>query len=322
MQTKTISKVIKKKLTEWLETITDEKLRDKVKENILVSGGSITSMFLNLPVNDYDIYIQDRDVLMELVKYYVNDYRSNILILDGKNKEEHIHPQSSLDRVESIEGAFSSSMRNLKDDQIKLFITTGNGGLKVNELIEKDKLNYTPLFFSPNAISLSNQLQIVIRFFGNAEQIHKTFDFIHATNYFTFKEGLVINKEALESTLTRQLKYQGSHYPVTSIIRAKKFLKRGWNINAGELLKIMFQISLLDLQNPDVLEEQLLGVDVAYFDRLIIILRSIHNKKKEDLNIDRLMTPEYFNELIDKVFNESEDDNDNEEESKTLTEQN
>ena len=34
------------------------------------------------------------------------------------------------------------------------------------------------------------------------------------------------------------------------------------------------------------------------------------------------MTPEYFNELIDKVFNESEDDNDNEEESKTLTEQN
>jgi hypothetical protein len=195
-------------------------------------------------------------------------------------------------------------MRNLQDDQIKLFIKTGNGGLRVNETMEKEKLNYTPLFFSPNAISLSNQLQIVIRFFGDAETIHKTFDFIHATNYFTFEEGLVTNKEALESILTKQLKYQGSFYPLTSIIRAKKFLKRNWNINAGELLKIMFQISLLDLQNPDVLDEQLVGIDVVYFERLIIILRSIKEKKKE--GYDELMTPEYFNSIIDKVFNEDD----------------
>jgi len=309
MQIKTINKVIKNKLTEWLETITDEKIRKKVKDNILVSGGSITSLFLNLPVNDYDIYIQDRDVLMELVKYYVKDYDKDILILDGKNRQEHIHASSSLERVEEIEGAFSSAMRNLKDDQIKLFIKTGNGGHKVNEDKEKDKLNYTPLFFSPNAISLSNDLQIVIRFFGNAEQIHKTFDFIHATNYFTFEHGLVTNKEALESILTKQLKYQGSHYPITSVIRTKKFLKRGWNINAGELLKMMFQISLLDLQNPDVLEEQLIGVDVAYFERLIIILRSINERNEDRKEEDkRLMTPEYFNEIIDKVFNESDID--------------
>ncbi len=307
MQVKTISKNIKSKLNEWLETITDEKLRKKVKDNILVSGGSITSLFLNLPVNDYDIYIQNRDVLMDLVKYYVNG-NSNILILDGKNRQEHIHPASSLERVESIEGAFSSAMRNLKDDQIKLFITTGNGGLRVNEDTAKDKLNYTPLFFSPNAISLSNDLQIVIRFFGNAEEIHKTFDFIHATNYFTFKDGLVTNKEAVESILTKQLRYQGSFYPITSIIRAKKFLKRGWNINAGELLKIMFQISMLNLQNPDVLEEQLIGVDVGYFNRLIIILRSIYDKKKESDKEDELMSPEYFNEIIDKVFNEDDSD--------------
>ena len=303
MQIKTISKIIKAKLTEWLETITDEELRKRVKSNILVSGGSITSMFLGIPVNDYDIYLKDRAVLYDLTKYYVKDY-NDIIILDGNNRKEHIAENSSLERVESIEGSFSSAMRNLQDDQIKLFIKTGNGGLRVNETMEKEKLNYTPLFFSPNAISLSNQLQIVIRFFGDAETIHKTFDFIHATNYFTFEEGLVTNKEALESILTKQLKYQGSFYPLTSIIRAKKFLKRNWNINAGELLKIMFQISLLDLQNPDVLDEQLVGIDVVYFERLIIILRSIKEKKKE--GYDELMTPEYFNSIIDKVFNEDD----------------
>jgi hypothetical protein len=315
MQVKTISKTIKSKLTEWLETITDEELRKQVKENILVSGGSITSMFLNMPVNDYDIYIQDRGVLHKLIKYYVRDYCKQILILDGNNREEHINERSSLERVESLEGAFSSAIRNLKDEQIKLFIMSGNGGLRVNEEIEKDKLNYTPLFFSPNAISLSNDIQIVIRFFGDAETIHKTFDFIHATNYFTFETGLVTNKEALESILTKQLKYQGSFYPITSIIRTKKFLKRNWNINAGELLKIMFQISHLDLQNPDVLEEQLIGVDVAYFERLIIILRSIQDNKKENGKVDEYMTPEYFNNIIDKVFNE--DDNEEEENSVT-----
>ena len=112
---------------------------------------------------------------------------------------------------------------------------------------------------------------------------------------------MVTNIAALESILTRTLKYQGSHYPVTSIIRAKKFIKRGFNIGAGELLKIMFQISQLDLSNPDVLEEQLIGVDVAYFEILIIALRG-----KFSSDEDFKLNTEYFNELVDKIFNENE----------------
>ena len=115
MQIKTISKTIKAKLIEWLETITDEKLRKRVKDNILVSGGSITSLFLNLPVNDYDIYIQDRDVLMDLVKYYVNN-NNDILVLDGTNRTEHCKVE--LEYVEKGIGSFSSAIRNLKDDQV------------------------------------------------------------------------------------------------------------------------------------------------------------------------------------------------------------
>jgi hypothetical protein len=39
------------------------------------------------------------------------------------------------------------------------------------------------------------------------------------------------------------------------------------------MLKMMFQVSDLDLKNPDVLEEQLIGVDIAYFSTLIEVLR-------------------------------------------------
>ena len=169
--------------------------------------------------------------------------------------------------------------------------------LKNNQL---KNLSFT-LYFSPNAISLSDNLQIVLRFWGTAEKIHETFDFVHATNYFTFKDGLIRNISAIESILTKQLKYQGSHYPVTSIIRAKKFIKRGFNITAGELLKIMFQISNFDLSDPDVLEEQLIGVDVAYFELLITALR---NKSENDPKFK--LSSEYFNKLIDKIFNETE----------------
>ena len=59
-------------------------------------------------------------------------------------------------------------------------------------------------------------------------------------------------------------------------------LERGFNISALEQLKIMFQISQLDLTDPNVLEEQLIGVDVAYFSMLINMLRKDEDNKPID----------------------------------------
>jgi len=189
---------------------------------------------------------------------------------------------------------------NLKPDQIKLDI------LSVGEKFEVDKVDangsnlYNVVFLSQNAISLTNDIQIVLRFSGSPEEIHKNFDFIHATNYFTFKDGLVLNLEAMSSLITKDLRYQGSLYPVTSIIRVKKFTNRGWTMGAGEMLKIIFQTSLLKLTDIQVLEEQLIGVDIAYFGLLIEALRPVSSEK---------LTVNFMNTLIDKIFNEHEDDN-------------
>jgi len=292
MQAKTIKKTIKNKLNEWLQTI-PKNIREDVKNNIVVSGGSICSLFLKEQVNDYDIYLQDIEVLRKLTNFYTEDF-GDIIVLDGREKETILKNESERLGIKGV------SIQNLKDNQIKLYFNSKNGGIKVNESVEKEKLNYTPLFFSPNAISLSNDIQIVLRFNGTVEEIHKTFDFIHATNYFTFKDGLVTNTKALESLLSKQLYYQGSQYPITSIIRIKKFLKKGWNISAGEMLKIMFEISELNLSNISTLEEQLIGVDVAYFGVLIEILR---NKLSDESFI---LTVDYLKALIDRVFDEED----------------
>jgi len=218
----------------------------------------------------------------------------------GKDKDKLIKEYFP-DDVKELTSDSRIFFENLKEDQVKIWCNKESN--KIVENVEEGLLKYKPKYFSSNAISLTDKIQIVLRFTGNNEEIHKNFDFIHATNYFTFKDGLVTNVKALESLLTKQLVYQGSLYPVTSILRAKKFIKRGWNIGAGEYLKIMFQISQLDLTDFNVLEEQLSGVDVAYFQLLVDILR---DKKSKDPKFE--LSYEFLCSLLMKVFDENDDE--------------
>jgi hypothetical protein len=149
-----------------------------------------------------------------------------------------------------------------------------------------------------NAISLHGDIQIITRFVGEPEDIHENYDFIHTTNWYTQNDGLVLNQDALESILARELRYVGSLYPICSLFRIKKFINRGWTVTAGEMLKIAWDINNLDLNNMNVLYDQLIGVDAAYFHELIDIL-----KKKSDKELDRT----YLFEAINRVFDEKSD---------------
>ena len=299
MQEKTIKDIISKKMDEWLQTITDSELRNDTRKNIIVTGGCIATLFLGEPVNDFDVYIEDINVLERIIQYYIKGTSAEMF--DGRMKQKLVDQlesdYSKLDKetYDELQFAKKISLNNLKEDQLKLFFH-GNAGAEYKPENDKDgnPISYQLAFLSPNAISLTDDLQIVIRFHGDAKEIHKNYDFVHATNYFTFKDGLVTNVPALTSLLTKQLKYQGSLYPVTSVIRLKKFLKRGFNVNAGEIFKIIFQCSLLDLTNPEVLEEQLIGVDIAYFNTFIDALRDVKSDK-----IDYT----YISKIIDRIFN-------------------
>jgi len=298
MQIKTIKKAIRSKMEEWVDSIEDKDLGAEVAKNLLVSGGCITNMLLNEEINDFDIYLTDKEVLFKLTAYYCKGF-DGFEVMKGWERERLLDELGAVADDDEFQFARKTAIQNLKPEQVKLYFNQTKGGMRVNEDKDEASKLYVPVFFSPNAISLTDKIQIVLRFTGDAKAIHENYDFIHATNYYTVKDGLVLNQRALESILTKQLVYQGSKYPLTSIIRVRKFLKRNWNINAGELLKIMFQISELDLKNPNVLEEQLTGVDVAYFGTLIDILRSA----KPEGGI----TSEYLNAIIDKVFSESDE---------------
>jgi hypothetical protein len=157
---------------------------------------------------------------------------------------------------------------------------------------------YRPLFITSNAISLSNKIQLVIRFYGEPDKIHETYDFLHCMGYWTsWDRRVVISKEVYEAVMNKVLVYKGSKYPICSMFRMRKFIKRGYNINAGQILKIAYQISELDLNNIDVLEDQLCGVDSLYFMDLIGQLR-----KQMENNSDWCYNQNYLISIIDKIF--------------------
>jgi hypothetical protein len=162
------------------------------------------------------------------------------------------------------------------------------------ELVKENEGQFRPVFLSSNAITLSDKIQIVLRFYGEPDTIHENYDFVHCTSYWTSWDGnLVLRQEALESILSKELKYVGSKYPVCSIVRLRKFITRGWRINAGQILKMCMQISQLDLTSIEVLEDQLTGVDTAYFVQLISNLKA---KDPEKVNAG------YLIEIIDRMF--------------------
>ena len=75
---------------------------------------------------------------------------------------------------------------------------------------------------SGNAITLGRAdkrkapVQLILRFTGEPAEVHKNFDWAHATNWFDLRHGLVTNTTALGCLLTRELHLPGhalSHWP-------------------------------------------------------------------------------------------------------------
>ena len=89
----------------------------------------------------------------------------------------------------------------------------------------------------------------------------------------------------------------GSKYPLCSIIRTRKFIARGYHINAGQYLKMAFQLNELNLKDHKVLYDQLAGVDTAYFFQFI---QDMEQMKEKDPNFN----PDtgYYFEAINRIF--------------------
>lgn len=296
MKKKTINAIIGKKIADWLKSIEDERLVREIKKDIVVTGGCITSMLLNEEVNDFDIYFKTKESLKAVAEYYCRKFNSNA---KGHHGEVVVEEERIKIRVQSAGIAENSdSAADEAEYSVDEYLKTVNDADEVPAVVvEKEIEKYKPIFLSTNAITLSGKIQIVIRFYGEPDKIHENYDFVHATNYWTFETKTVLKPEALEATMSKDLHYIGSKYPICSLVRTRKFIKRGWNINAGQFVKIAFQISKLDLTDLAVFEDQLVGVDSVYFLNFIDALQ-----KKQETEPNFVLDQQYLTTVIDKIF--------------------
>lgn len=316
MKAKTIKAVLRKKLDAWLETIDDEAVRELAAKNSIVTGGCIASMLLKEKVNDVDVYFRNRETALAVARYYVKRFKEEVPIIPTEVKTVELYVDDSSDDRVAIYAKSAGVVSEASDEVVYDYFegrapdaagdyiseVMGDPGEiadkldDVKEALEPEngKPKYRPVFLSTNAITLANQVQLIIRFYGEPDQIHENYDFVHCTNYYDADSGeLVLRKEALEALLARELRYVGSKYPLCSIIRVRKFVARGWTINAGQILKMCVQVSALDLTDFNVLRDQLTGVDVAYFAQVI---QAVKEKSPEKINTA------YLVEIIDRMF--------------------
>ena len=288
MNSKGIKKHLKYKLDKWCDSIEEKEIRAIIKENAIVTGGAIVSLLNNEEPHDYDIYFKTFESCKAIAEYYAN-------------KWNEMHPDKPQVEIKSEDGKVECFIRSIgavmEDDE--------NGIDDDSEPVEEDpvetteeKPKYRPRYFSSNAISLSDKIQIVIRFYGSVEEIHKNYDFVHCTcSYDYFNNKVNLPARALEAIINKELYYVGSKYPLCSIIRARKFIYRGWHINAGQYLKMCLQLNELDLTDFDTFRDQLTGVDSAYFADAINQIAK-RKEKEPDFKIDNT----YLFEIINRIF--------------------
>lgn len=283
MLSKNIKKALKAKINNWCKHVDDEEIVKIIKENAIVTGGSIVSMLLDEEVNDYDVYFKTKESCLKIADYYCKKFNET-------------HKSAAV--VQELEGGRVRIFVSSQGIEEELPEETESYVEEISEEEKQDKPRYRPIFLSTNALTLSEKIQIVIRFYGEPSEIHKNYDFVHCTCWYTYSDDtLELPARALEAIINKELHYVGSKYPLCSIIRSRKFIQRGWSINAGQYLKMALQLNEFDLKDLSTFEEQLVGVDSLYFSQAI---EAIRNKQDEepDFKVDN----NYLFEIINRIF--------------------
>lgn len=297
---KVIVSNLKGKMAELRKTLPEDMHKD-FDDNFIISGGAITSLLLGQEPNDYDVYFRTTDFALKLAQHYLSMYNVNNKKISRISVEKRLDKEGIKIAIKSagVLGDTSDDMKNYEYFEGQPVEDASNFTENLVKASKNPPKTYKPIMITDNAISLSDKVQLILRFCGDPNKIHENYDFEHCKNWYTNEEGLVLREKSVRYTLSKELKYSSSKYPLCALFRTRKFIKRGWSVSASEMMKIVWEIRNLNLNNIEVLKDQLIGVDQAYFDEVIEILEKW---KKE--NPGKELEETYLFSVLDKVFEE------------------
>lgn len=113
----------------------------------------------------------------------------------------------------------------------------------VREYFKLQKPDYTKKYhvklITDNAINLSDKIQLIIKFTGSPSEVTDKFDWQHIKSYYDCNtEKLHLTSDVYQLVVEKDLIYTGSDYPLSSLMRLKKYIKKGWNVSNTTILHI------------------------------------------------------------------------------------
>jgi len=120
-------------------------------------------------------------------------------------------------------------------------------------------------------------VQFIKRFYGEPERVMSEFDFtISMAAYLPEREEFCLGEDFLHHLCERRLVFnENTRFPVSSLWRVKKFLKRGYKIGARDIIVLALAVHNLKIETFRDLKEQLDGIDTW-------LLKDITDKMIED----------------------------------------
>jgi len=107
---------------------------------------------------------------------------------------------------------------------------------------EKEKKFHVKLI-TDNAINISDKIQIITKFVGGPREVTDNFDWQHIKSWYDCEEEkLHLIPEVYQLIVEKELVYTGSQYPLSSLLRLKKYLKKGWNVSTKTIVHIVLDI--------------------------------------------------------------------------------
>ncbi len=302
MTDRSISNFLGSKLGRFISIFPD-KIAVDIAKSAYLTGGALVSLKTkdkgihpDDAINDYDIYFDDKSVLLSVVRYMVDKFHKNW----RRNKRyKDVHSGFAL-KFRNIYDVEFSETDYLADDNndifLKMDIPQKMLELMSHKYTRKEAIDENDIFNYVTRHSFNlGEYQIITRFTGTPDVVHSFFDFEHAKGVYYFNTGAVnFPLKTIESILDKRLIYNGSKYPLASIFRSIKFIKRGWNIDKVQLLKMIFQLTALDLTNKHLLMDQLTGVygnDIMEF-----------FGKVEELDIEASLQEELLSTLTNNII--------------------
>jgi hypothetical protein len=140
---------------------------------------------------------------------------------------------------------------------------------------------------------------------GSAQQVIDQFDYTICMGAYDF-EGMtfVLHENFVEHIARKELYYNtAGKYPISSLFRLRKYIKKGYTIPGLEIIKLALSINNLKMTSFRDLRGQLMGIDILF-------LKTLTDKLMEDgekeYSFDAFMTEiEVFSShILDNLFDE------------------